>query len=73
MKSNPALIAKQVIMKALESGDLGTAHKVLDRLEGRKLKVSGDSANPVVAHVIKRDMDPHEASRLYKEMVRAGS
>jgi len=40
LKSNPFMLARRVIIKALENGDVATAHKVLDRAEGSRVKVA---------------------------------
>ena len=54
LKSNPSLLARQVILDALKNNDLATAHKVLDRKEGRKLAVTGRDDGPVQITKIER-------------------
>ena len=38
LKTKPAMKARMVINKALDNGNLATAHKVIDRKEGAKVK-----------------------------------
>lgn len=38
LKTTPTMKAKMVIYKAIEEGDLATAHKVIDRKEGARVK-----------------------------------
>ncbi|MDT0596103.1 hypothetical protein [Glaciecola petra] len=38
LKTKPIMKAKMVINKALDDGDLATAHKVIDRKEGSRIK-----------------------------------
>jgi hypothetical protein len=46
LKTNPQLQARRVVLKALEDGDLSTAHKILDRKEGSKMAISGSEDKP---------------------------
>ncbi len=41
LKSNPLLKSRYVVNQALDKGDIITAHKVLDRHEGTKVKIAG--------------------------------
>ncbi len=41
LKSNPIVKARYVVSDALDAGDIITAHKVLDRHEGTKVKIAG--------------------------------
>lgn len=38
LKNNPTLKAKRIILNALHGDDINTAHKVIDRKEGTKVK-----------------------------------
>jgi len=38
LKNQPAMKARRVIDSALDDGDINTAHKVIDRKEGTKIK-----------------------------------
>ena len=37
LKSKPVMLARKVILDALEAGDVSTAHRVIDRKEGSKV------------------------------------
>ena len=39
LKTNPVMKARNVILGALDDGDLQTAHKVIDRVEGSKINL----------------------------------
>ena len=41
LKEKPVFVARKVVMDALQSGDVMTANKLLDRREGSKLAVTG--------------------------------
>ena len=47
LKSNPVLMARIVIIKALENGDTATANRILDRAEGRKMEVTAERNRPI--------------------------
>jgi len=49
LKNQPVLKAKIIVDKALNDDDLNTAHRVIDRKEGTKVKqeVSGPDGKPV--------------------------
>lgn len=47
LKQRPILLARQVIMKALESNDISTAHKVIDRKDGKKINHSGHNGGEI--------------------------
>lgn len=51
LKSNPVMLAKSVVVKALEEDDVLTAHKVIERKEGTKVKqeVSGPDGGAIQA------------------------
>ena len=57
LKENPVLKARMVLLDALDAKDITTAHKVLDRREGKKVQLSGPDGGPVqvakVQYVIK--------------------
>ena len=48
LKTNPVMKAKGVVLGALEEGDLNTAHRVIERKEGTKVKneLSGPDGKP---------------------------
>ena len=64
LKSNHAMRARRVISDALDESDLATAHKVIERKEGKKLTVQGGDrpltidlpwvVNPIVAQTSDR-------------------
>ena len=55
LKKNPIMLARGVVVESLKDGDKVGAHKVLDREEGSKVKISGDADSPlVVTEVIHR-------------------
>ena len=49
LKNQPTLKAKLIIDGALTEGDLNTAHRVIDRKEGQKIKqeITGANGGPV--------------------------
>lgn len=49
LKSNPVMKARKVLLDALNNGDVLTAHKIIERKEGTKVKqeVSGPDGGPV--------------------------
>ena len=49
LKNQPTLKAKLIIDEALTTGDLNTAHRVIDRKEGSKVKqeITGSNGGPV--------------------------
>ena len=49
LKNQPTLKAKVIVSKALDDDDLNTAHRVIDRKEGQKIKqeVSGPNGGPI--------------------------
>jgi len=49
LKNQPTLKAKIIVDKALDKDDLNTAHRVIDRKEGQKIKqeVSGPNGGPI--------------------------
>jgi hypothetical protein len=49
LKQNPIMKARQVILGALDEADLNTAHRVVDRKEGSKVKqeISGVDGQPL--------------------------
>jgi hypothetical protein len=49
LKQNPIMKARKVILGALENDDLNTAHRVVDRKEGSKVKqeISGPNGGSV--------------------------
>ncbi len=49
LKNQPTLKAKLIIDEALTTGDLNTAHRVIDRKEGSKIKqeITGVNGGPV--------------------------
>jgi hypothetical protein len=54
LKNKPTMKAKRIIDKALDDSDLATAHKVIDRKEGAKIKqeISGPDGGPVQTTVL---------------------
>lgn len=70
LKSNPVMKAKGIILHALvEDKDLNTAHKVIERKEGTKVKNehSGPDGKPL--HVIGSNMTIEDATALYTKMM----
>ena len=57
LKKRPVLLARAVITDALLSGDVASAHKVLDRHDGIKQVISGDPDSPVT-HVHRIELVP---------------
>jgi len=47
LKDQPVMKAKFIVSDSLQEESLSTAHKVIDRKEGRKLQLSGDPENPL--------------------------
>ena len=49
LKNMPTMKAKRIIDSALDEGDVTTAHKVIDRKEGTKVKqeLSGPDGSPI--------------------------
>ena len=49
LKNQPTLKAKMIVDTALDDGDLNTAHRVIDRKEGSKIKqeITGSNGGPV--------------------------
>ena len=52
LKSNTVMLARGVILEALEKKDLTTAHKVIDRKEGSKVAIDLTATTPVVNLVL---------------------
>jgi len=52
LKNQPTLKAKLIVSTALEDGDLNTAHRVIDRKEGSKVKQEITGANGGALEVI---------------------
>jgi len=53
LKSSLTLKAKMIISAALDDGDLATAHKVIDRKEGQRIKqeISSKEGNPLTLFI----------------------
>ena len=49
LKDMPMMKARRVVNGALDGGDINTAHKVIDRKEGSKVKteITGADGNPI--------------------------
>jgi hypothetical protein len=49
LKNQPTLKAKMIVNEALITGDLNTAHRVIDRKEGTKVKqeITGPAGGPI--------------------------
>jgi hypothetical protein len=49
LKNQPTMKAKRIITNALDSDDLNTAHRVIDRKEGSKIKqeITGPNGGPI--------------------------
>ncbi|QDP60924.1 MAG: hypothetical protein Tp185DCM00d2C31949971_40 [Prokaryotic dsDNA virus sp.] len=49
LKNMPTFKAKRIIYNALDEADLNTAHRVVDRKEGTKVKqeISGEGGGPI--------------------------
>jgi hypothetical protein len=49
LKSNPVMKARKVLLDALDDGDVLTAHKIIERKEGTKIKqeLSGVDGAPI--------------------------
>ena len=47
LKSNPVMLARKIVMKSLDDGDLTTANRVIDRKEGSKVAVTGADGGPI--------------------------
>lgn len=54
LKQNPVMKARGVILKALDENDTFTAHKVIERKEGRKLAITGANEGPIEVKTIER-------------------
>mgnify|MGYP001045582770 CR=1 FL=1 len=69
LKSNPVVMAKGVVLNALEANDINTAHKVIERKEGTKIRqeVTGKDGGPV--GVIASHMTAEEATDLYRSII----
>ena len=52
LKSNPFMKARQVLLAALEGGDVLTAHKMIDRKEGSKVALTGLNGGPVITKTV---------------------
>ena len=52
LKSNTVMLARGVILDALQKKDLATAHKVLDRKEGSKVALDLTLTKPIVNLVL---------------------
>lgn len=50
LKNQPTMKAKRIIVGALDEGDLPTAHKVIDRKEGMKIKGEMTNTNVELTH-----------------------
>jgi len=46
LKQNPFMKSRKVLLKALDDGDTYTAHKILDRKDGKKIVLEGGD-NPI--------------------------
>ena len=63
LKQNPLMRSRRVVMDALDNGDLNTAHKVIDRKEGKKVAVSGPDDGPISIHTVQHVVvDPKDSS-----------
>jgi len=64
LKQRPLFIARDVVLNALESGDLATAHKVIDRKEGSKVAVTGADGGALQIKLVEYVVtDPEDPSR----------
>ena len=52
LKSNPFMLARTVLVKALQDGDVNTAHKMIDRREGSKVSLDHTSSDGSMAPTI---------------------
>lgn len=54
LKQNPVMKARKVVLSALDDGDLNTAHRVIDRKEGSKVKqeITGADGAPVAVQQV---------------------
>jgi hypothetical protein len=63
LKQNPLFKARDVLLKALENGDVNTANKLIDRKEGSKLQVGGIGGGPVRIQAVEYAItDPEDTS-----------
>ena len=54
LKNNPVMLARKVLLGALNEADVNTAHKVIDRKEGSKVSVSGPDGGPIQISEVRR-------------------
>ena len=47
LKQSPQMKARRVISQSLDEGDVNTANKVIDRIEGLKVKLSGEDGGAI--------------------------
>lgn len=62
LKQHPLFKARDVVLNALENGDIATANKVIDRKEGGKLQLTGADNGPIrIAAVEYTIVDPESS------------
>ena len=75
LKARPVYLARKVLIDALNDGDVATAHKVVERKDGTRSVIAGDQDAPlrIQSQSLTADLDPVEASRMYKEFLNSTS
>lgn len=71
LKTKPTMKAKFIIEDALDDQDLNTAHRVIDRKEGSKVKqeITGKDGGAIETVSITTEMSQQEATELYQKLL----